>query len=158
MEVSTQTNSYQAMNMYQRSDNSIQPVPEPIKPDASSEDIYKASNGNLIKTEDGTLALTPQGQLNVSKAEEEKLLESQEEIQAQKDQQREYGASYIANKSMQSQVEIYLSVATDSDVDIGSDSTATILESLRDVQKQNNAVEAYATYAQNQNSDKISFY
>ena len=59
---------------------------------------------------------------------------------------------------MQSQVEIYLAVATDGKVDIGDDQTPSIIESLRDVQKQNNAVEAYATYEENQKNTNSSIY
>ncbi len=160
MEVSSQANSYQMMNMYQKPDNSIQPVPAPTqKPttSAGNEDVYSASNGNAIKAEDGTLTLTPEGELNVANAQDEKSSEVQAQEQAQQDQQRENGADYIAHKSMQSQVEIYLSVATDNKVEFGDNDTASIIESLRDVQKQNNQVEAYATYSENQKNAKPFF-
>jgi len=69
--------------------------------------------------------------------------------QAQKDDVRGTVVDYAAYQSKKSQVEIYLSVATDSNVEIGND-TATILESLRETQKQNNTVQAYAQYQENQ--------
>ena len=40
--------------------------------------------------------------------------------------------------------------------DTQDDKTPSIIESLRDVQKQNNAVDAYATYQSNQ--DKVSLF
>ena len=117
-----------------------------------NENIYEASNGNLINTKDGDLALTPQGETNLASKKDEKTAETEAQSQAQKDAQRENGADYIAHKSMQSQIEIYLAVASDSD-----DKTPSIIESLRDVQKQNNAVEAYATYEENQKNTNPSY-
>ena len=116
-----------------------QPTPMPIvvspREERFNENIYEASNGYIINTEDGELALTPQGQTNLDNKKENNALEAQLQSQEQKDQQRANGAEYLAHKSMQSQVEIYLAVATDSNVDI---------------QKQNSAVEAYAIYEENQ--------
>jgi len=133
-----------------------QPTPMPIvvspREERFNENIYEASNGNIINTEDGELALTPQGQVNLDNKKEDNAAEDQAESQEQKDQQRANGAEYLAHKSMQSQVEIYLAVATDDKVELGNDSTVSIIESLRDVQKQNSAVEAYATYEENQKS------
>ena len=40
---------------------------------------------------------------------------------------------------------------SDGKVEVGGNDTADVIESLRDVQKQNNAVAAYATYEENQN-------
>ena len=130
----------------------IQPTPMPIvvspREERFNENIYEVSNGNIINTEDGELALTPQGKTNLDNKKEDNELEAQTQSQEHKDQQRANSAEYLAHKSMQSQVEIYLAVATDSNID----KTPSIIESLRDVQKQNSAVEAYATYEENQNS------
>ncbi len=136
-----------------------QPTPMPIvgspREERFNENIYEGSNGNLINTKDGDLALTPQGETNLANKKEDNALETQEQNQAQKDAQRENATDYLAHKSMQSQVEIYLAVATDGKVDIGNDKTPSIIESLRDVQKQNNAVEAYATYDKNQKNENF---
>ena len=136
--------------------NQTQPTPMPIvispREERFNENIYEASNGNIINTKDGELALTPQGQTNLDAKKEENTLEDQAQTQEQKDQQRENATNYLAHKSRQSQVEIYLAVATGSNIDISSDKTPSVIESLRDVQKQNSAVEAYATYEENQNS------
>ncbi len=148
MEVSSQTNNYQMMNQYQ---NKVEPTPLPVvTPPNNNEDIYEASNGNLIQNKENEVVLTPQGQLNVSNSQSAKAEEADAAAQAEKDAKREMGADYIAHQSKKSQVEIYLSVATDDKVSLGDNDTASIIETLRDVQKQNNAVEAYATYQENQ--------
>ncbi len=157
MEISSQSNSYQMMQQYQQP---IQPSTEPLKPNDSysfNKGIYEASQGNAINSKYGGIELTPQGQTNLNAKKEENAAEVDSQEQAKKDAQRGYATDYLAHKSMQSQVEIYLSVATNSNVELGNDSTASIIESLRDVQKQNNAVEAYATYQENQNPNNLTF-
>ena len=150
MEVSVQTNSFQTMNNYQK--NLTTPV-EPKEPTYSNKEIYKASQGNLIRN-DGEIVLTPQGQNGVANAKADNVAEAEAESQAKQDKMRETGVDYIAQQSKHSQVEIYLSVATDNEVDLGN-STADVIETLRDVQKQNDAVEAYAKYQENQNGSEI---
>ena len=150
MEVSSQTNSFGTMNMHQKP---ITTPVEPKEPTYGNGEIYEASQGNLIRNDD-EIVLTPQGQNSVANAQEDKMAEAEAQTQAKQDQKRENGADYIAHQSKQSQVEIYLSVATDSDVDLGN-STANVIETLRDVQKQNDAVEAYAKYQENQNGSEI---
>ncbi|MCD6191713.1 MAG: hypothetical protein J7K14_09290 [Sulfurimonas sp.] len=150
MEVSSQTNSFGTMNMHQKP---ITTPVEPKEPTYGNGEIYEASQGNLIRNDD-EIVLTPQGQNSVANAQEDKTAEAEARTQAKQDQRRENGADYIAHQSKQSQVEIYLSVATDSDVDLGN-STANVIETLRDVQKQNDAVEAYAKYQENQNGSEI---
>ncbi len=159
MQVSNNTNNYQNMNTYQKPEvpPTTQPIQNPAEPKIGNKDLYQASHGNLINNKDGEISLTPQGKVNVANAKEENSTQNQAELDATKDAQREYAAGYMAHKSMQSQVEIYLSVATDDKVDLGND-TATIIETLRDVQKQNNAVEAYATYQENQKGGEVALY
>lgn len=154
MEVSSQANNYQSMNSYQQANHSIQPVP-PQEPTYNNSEIYEASQGNLIRKDD-EIALTPQGESNISNKQEASKAQESADTQAKKDAQRGYATGYLAHKSKQSQIEIYLSVATNSDVDLGKD-TPSILESLRDVQKQNNSVKAYATYQENQKNGAPSF-
>ncbi len=148
MEVSNNTNNYQMLSAQQR--HVIQPVPQE-DPKYTNGEVYEASQGNAIRNNDGELTLTPQGQNNVDNKKAENTAEAQAASEAQKDAQRSTATDYLAHKSKQSQVEIYLAVATDNKVELGNDSTASVIESLRDVQKQNNAVEAYATYKENQN-------
>jgi len=153
MEVST-TNNYQMLSTQQRP--GIQPVPQ--EPTYSNKEVYEASQGNAIRNDEGEITLTPQGQTNLQSAKAENTAEAEAASQAQKDAQRATATDYLAHQSKKSQVEIYLSVATDSKVDLGSDGdTASIIESLRDVQKQNNAVEAYATYKENQDPTQLAY-
>ena len=158
MEVSSQTNNYQAMNSYQKP---VEPTPLPIvapKDESFNEDVYSASQGNLINNKDGEIVLTPQGETNLASVQDEKALEESEASQEQKDNQRAVATGVLAHQSKQSQVEIYLAVATDGKVSLGQDDTASIIESLRDVQKQNNAVEAYAAYQENQKGGEAVLY
>jgi hypothetical protein len=134
MEISAQTNAYQSMNIYQKREYSIQPVPNPEPTEPIEE-------------------LTPEEEMDARYEEQAAQEMKDAEAQAKKDAQREYAVGYVAHQSKQTQVEIYLSVATDGDVSLGND-TISILESLRDVQKQNNQVQAYATYQEHQSDTK----
>ncbi len=124
MQVSSQMNSYQVANIYQQSQQEIQPI-DPIRTDPRQP------------------------------IEEEKPLSSEEqlkldqELQTQKDAQKEYAAGYISHQSKQTQVAIYMSVE-DGGNNQNLNNTSTILESLKDVQKQNDALNAYAIYSENQ--------
>ena len=150
MQISSNTNNYQELNARQQFvTNPVMPEPTPKN---GNKEIYEASQGNLIRNDD-EVVLTPQGQNNVNDKKANNTAEQTATEQAKKDQQRENSADYLAHKSMQSQVEIYLAVASDSD-----DKTPSIIDSLRDVQKQNNAVEAYATYEENQKNTNSSNY
>ena len=145
MQVGT-TNNYATLNSYQNP--SILPIE---LPDYSNKEIYEASNGNIIRGDDGKLELTPQGQTNINNAKEDAL----EEAKAQKEQEvaatREFVTGVVGAQSKKTQVEIYLAVATDGKYDPNDGaSVGDIVQSLRDVQKQNNFVQAYAAYAENQ--------
>lgn len=74
--------------------------------------------------------------------------------QEQKDVARNVAVDYTAAQSKKSQVEIYLASANDAKAESNTANTASILESLRDVQKQNKAVDAYATYKENQQASQ----
>ena len=153
MNVSTQINNYQAINAYQKpQDNPVTLPVEPNKPttEYSPSDVYKASQGNAISNKDGEISLTPQGQNNVNNAQEAKANEAAAQTQEKKDDARAFVAGYAGAQSKKSQVEIYLAVASEGKVSLESSDTKSILESLRDVQKENNAVQAYATYQANQ--------
>jgi len=156
MEVSSQINNYQALSpLQQRRETSVTAPVEPKDSAYTNGEIYEASQGNLVRGNSGEIELTPQGQNNISNAKDEKATELATQNQATKDAQRGVAVDYIGAQSKQSQVEIYLAVATDGKVEVGNDDTADIIESLRDVQKQNNAVQAYATYKENQNSSML---
>jgi biotin synthase-related radical SAM superfamily protein len=80
---------------------------------------------------------------------QEKLAQAKESLEEKKDDTRAFLADYAGVQSKKSQWDIYMSVMTQSDVDTSDDGTINFLEELRDVQKQNNTVEAYVLYAQN---------
>jgi len=144
MNVSSQTNTYQV----------ITPIEPPKENKYNNEEIYKASAGNIVRS-DGELKLTPQGETNLANAEDDKALASETVAQAEKDAQRGVAVDYVAQQSKKSQVEIYLAVATDNS---NNNSTANVIESLREVQKQNKAVEAYSNYQVNQEYNKPTLY
>ncbi len=147
MEISNNMNNYKILNRQQR--EVTQPLPKE-EPKYDNKEIYEASQGNLIRSSNDEIVLTPQGQNNINNKRANNESEEEATTQAQKDAQRANATDYLAHKSMKSQVEIYLAVATDGKVDLNSDAAPTIIESLRDVQKQNNIVKAYAAYAENQ--------
>jgi hypothetical protein len=155
MEISNNTNSYQALSTQQKP---ITLPVEPQEPKYTNGEIYEASQGNAIRNDEGKVVLTPQGQNNVDNVKADNAAEEATASQEQKDAQRSTATDYLAHQSKKSQVEIYLAVASESKVELENDSTASIIESLRDVQKQNNAVEAYATYKENQNPTKIAHF
>jgi len=152
MQVSSHTNNYQALQTKQH------PVtlPMPEAPKYSNGEIYEASNGNVIRGEDGKLTLTPQGETNLNNAREDAATSKAQEAQEKRDQTRGHAVDYLAASSKQSQVEIYLAVATDGSYS-SDNKTADVISELRDVQKQNNAVEAYATYKESQNAKPALF-
>ena len=156
MEVSNQSNNYQ-MQSATKPENSIQPIKTPTEPTVKNGPLYEASNGNLINSDEG-ITLTPQGELNVENKQAQTAAQTQAQTQATRDSQREYAADSMSKQSKQSQVEIYLAVAKESGGESEGSATASILESLRDVQKQNNQVDAYATYAQNQQGGTPALY
>ena len=125
--------------------NSYQPV-HPREPQYSNKEIYEASQGNVIRDHSGELTLTPQGELNLQNKKESGLQKAADAQDAKKAQQRELATAYIGRQSKKSQVEIYLSVALESNTNDTGSSGADVIRELRNVQKQNNIVRAYAAY------------
>ncbi|MEA2073959.1 MAG: hypothetical protein U9O86_10270, partial [Campylobacterota bacterium] len=123
-----------------------------------NKEIYEASQGNAIRGNDGKVGLTPQGETNLNAKQDVQAEVVAQEEQAQKDAQRGVAVDYLAASSKQSQVEIYLAVATDGNYESNSNATADVISTLRDVQKQNDAVAAYATYQENQAQGKPALY
>jgi len=155
-------NAYESMNIYQQPKSTVLPlkmddiitIPEgpsiPGRPDYDPKNVYEITNGNVTVAEDGTLALTPQGQVNLANAKEDEATIQEEQLQAQKDETRDNFVDYVGYQSKKTQAEIYLSTAIDSEVDLGGIDTKTMIESLRETQTQNNTVQAYAQYQENQ--------
>ena len=128
MQVSTNINPYQNLNMYQRAVNienpTIQPMPLPEEKPLLSDEQKQT----------------------LQEYKENKELSEQEK----KDQVRQYIVASTGVKSKQTQFEIYMSEMTNSDVEVSNDTN--ILEQLRETQKQNDIVKGYATYKELQNS------
>jgi len=122
------TNNYQDLSTYQKP-VTIQPVPQKDKLPSD-------------------LELSPEKKLEIGNAIDEKKSTIVEMNQEQKDKARNSMVNIIDHQSKKSQVEIYLSVAQDNKVE--SNDTLDAINTLRDVQKQNNTVAAYATYKENQ--------
>jgi len=151
MEISNSMNQYQSLNMYQKPREELITIPvEPQEPTYKPGEIYDASQGNVISDRDGNLSLTPQGEVNLNNAKDAKAEEIALSEQEQKDNRRATLVDYTEAQSKKSQVEIYLSVASEGEISFNDSELPSILDSLRDVQKQNNAIEAYATYQENQ--------
>ncbi|MFT5660134.1 MAG: hypothetical protein ACI9TV_000774 [Sulfurimonas sp.] len=160
MEVSSNLNSFQNLQQFQKKlDTAPNPVgTQPVKDEESvvgDKLLYEGSDANLVRNQEGDIALTPQAKTTLSSEQETSATQVQEETQAQQDAKRENGVDYIGAQSKKSQVEIYLAVATDNKVEFSDDKTPSIIESLRDVQRQNNTVAAYATYQENQKSAEL---
>jgi len=119
--VSSATSSYESLNRYQKPIT----IPEFEKPQ-----------------------LSPEKQLELKDTIAQKIDDIKENVTEQKDANREFFTGALKLNSAKSQVEIYMSVSTDNDVDVGmsSDATVNVLKELRETQKQNNIVQAYATY------------
>jgi len=119
--ISSATSSYEGLNKYQKPIT----IPEFEKPQ-----------------------LSPEKQLELQDRITQEIDDIKQGVTDQKDANREFFTNAMRVDSAKSQVEIYMSVATDSDVDIGmsSDATVNVLKELRETQKQNNIVQAYATY------------
>ena len=159
MEVSSHSNNYQTISAYQKSKDEAVTLPvEPNESNYTASEVYKASNGNLISDKEGNLVLTPQGQNNVNNAVDAEKEKADIVEKEKADELRGIAVDYTAAQSVKSQVEIYLAVATDNKIELSNDTTASILESLRDVQKQNSAVEAYATYKENQQAGEPALF
>jgi hypothetical protein len=147
MQISSSTNNYQSLQTQQQPVRTL-PVQEP-EPKYSDKEIYDASQGNLIRNQDEKVILTPQGKTNLNNSQDAKAAESAQAQQAQRDDKRGTATDYLAINSKKSQAEIYISVATDSEGS-SSNETVNVINELRDIQKQNNTVQAYATYKENQ--------
>ena len=151
MEISSNLNNYQSLQQSQVKSTPSTQTPR-TEPTYSDKEVYEASQGNINRNSEGKLAITPQGETNINNSQEDKATATTAEVQANKDAQRDNATDVLAHQSKKSQVEIYLAVATEGNDSPIENNTAQVIESLRDVQKQNNAVEAYATYQTNQNT------
>jgi len=87
--------------------------------------------------------LSPENRLKVQNYVQNAVDSKATEAQDKRDTQRAAVVGLAGLESKKSQVEIYLSVATEDNVSI-QNNTINSLETYRDIQRQNNAVQAYA--------------
>lgn len=153
MALDIQTNNYQAPSTLQRRQEPPVTAPvesqEPQESQDSSNEASEASSSNTVSSGNAGMSSSQQDQGNVNNVVNSLTTQ---QTQEQTDAPKSVAVDYVGSQSKQSQVEINLSAATDS-----QNSTASTLESLRNVQKQNNAVDAYATYRENQQGGQALF-
>lgn len=100
--------------------------------------------------------LSPQEEAQVREEKLDNAIGLQAEVEAQADEQRQLLVASVAQESRQTQAEIYLAVALEKDINLQRDNQY-LLESLQRTQEQNNAVKAYAAYAEKNEVGQIRF-
>jgi hypothetical protein len=136
MQVDSSMNNYATLMQYQRPSIPEQPEESPIT-------IPEFDDQEIIET---IKDVTQEIKNNLQDNLEEKVIDYEDENQAKKDNTRAFLADYAGVQSKKNQWDIYMSVMTDSEVDTSNDNSINFLKNLRDVQEQNNRVEAYALY------------
>jgi hypothetical protein len=136
MQVDSSMNNYATLMQYQRPSIPEQPEESPIT-------IPEFDDQEIIET---IKDVTQEIKNNLQDNLEEKVTDYEDENQAKKDNTRAFLADYAGVQSKKNQWDIYMSVMTDSEVDTSNDNSINFLKNLRDVQEQNNRVEAYALY------------
>ena len=136
MQVDSSMNNYATLMQYQRPSIPEQPQESPIT-------IPEFDDQEIIET---IKDVTQEIKNNLQDNLEEKVTDYEDENQAKKDNTRAFLADYAGVQSKKNQWDIYMSVMTDSEVDTSNDNSINFLKNLRDVQEQNNRVEAYALY------------
>ena len=136
MQVDSSMNNYATLMQYQRPSIPEQPQESPIT-------IPEFDDQEIIETiKDIAAGIGEKVQENL----QDKVADYEDETQAKKDDMRAFLADYAGVQSKKNQWDIYMSVMTDSEVDTSNDDSINFLKNLRDVQEQNNRVEAYALY------------
>ena len=129
--------AYQHLAQYQK------PVPVPEKPDLITIPEFEKPE------------LSPENQLKLQDKIAEKVDDVKTNLDEQRDALREMTVGYIGVQSKKAQWEIYMSVATESDIDSEAPSGVEFYQTLREIQKQNNMVKAYAAYQENSLTTQI---
>ena len=101
-------------------------------------------------------AITPEGESSVVEEQQVKSEVVAAEEQVKKEDTRGNVVDYTASQSKKSQIEISFVVEENSDVQTQQD-TATSIKNLRETQKQNDVVEAYSKYQENQQGKPVLF-
>ena len=136
MQVDSSMNSYANLMQYQRLSIPEKPQENPVTiPEFDDQEIVES-----IKE------ITQEIKTDLQENLQEKVDVAKQEDQEKKDNTREFLADYAGVQSKKNQWDIYMSVMTESEVDTSNDDTINFLNNLRDIQEQNNRVEAYAHY------------
>jgi len=136
MQVDSSMNSYANLMQYQRPSIPEKPQENPVTiPEFDDQEIVES-----IKE------ITQEIKTDLQENLQEKVDVAKQEDQEKKDNTREFLADYAGVQSKKNQWDIYMSVMTESEVDTSNDDTINFLNNLRDIQEQNNRVEAYAHY------------
>jgi len=135
MKISSQNNNYQTLLQHQKPNKFYNKL-----------EISKASNGNATLDKDGKLELTPQGMVNLEHALEKDVQAIDKEVKKEEKALLHFAADFLKEQSQKMQVEMFLSVAIESEHEGISNNTINLIELLREAQLENNIVEAYAIY------------
>jgi len=127
--INNSLNIYQDISAYQRKDIPFVKPEHPVYPEQPIID---------------EIELSPEAEMNIQRAKEEAKAEEEAQKQAKEEELRALMAQYTKERSIQTQIEIYLSVSTDTDVSLGND--LDLLNTLRDLQSQNDSMHGYETY------------
>jgi len=128
------TNPYAQMMVYQRP--SIQPIENPMDKPVTIPEFQKPE-------------LSPEQQLNLQDKVAEKTGEIRDNVEDQRDRLRQVTVGYAAIDSKKSQFEIYMNGMTGGDLESDNDNAFQFYDRLREIQKQNNTIRAYAAYQEN---------
>ena len=135
MNISTQNTNYQTLVQHQK----------PTKL-YNKQEISKASNGNATVGKDGEITLTPQGMVNLEHTFEKDVKAIEKEVRKEEQAFLHFAADVIKEQSQKMQVEMFLAVANEGMHNGISNNTINLIELLREVQLENNIVQAYSIY------------
>ena len=123
-------NDYSILTQFQRG-SSIQPVENPV----------------TVPEEEFRHEIPIEKQMEIKDNISQKMQEYQQERQAQKNDARAFLTDYAGIQSAKTQFEILLEgINSEDDVLSNDENMIESIQTLRDIQEQNNTVQAYATY------------
>jgi hypothetical protein len=134
MQVSAYNNPYQYLQQYQQPQKEG-PVSTPVEPQPP-----------ITIPEYERPTLPTETQMELQDRINEKRAELGDTLQSQKDAIRQYTVAYTGAQSKKTQFEIYMNNSTDSHIDSDAPTGIEFMQTLRDIQKQNNTIKAFAAY------------
>jgi hypothetical protein len=134
MQVSAYNNPYQYLQQYQQP-RKEGPVSTPVEP-----------RPPVTIPEYERPTLPTEAKMKLQERVDEKRTEVGDTLQSQKDAIRQYTAAYVGAQSKKTQFEIYMNNTTDSELDSDTPTGIEFMQTLRDIQKQNNTIKAFSAY------------